>query len=517
MTRSSLHALPLLALACGQPTAPTSDCASVQGEAADRCWADRALDPGLDPQQHHHAALRIQDEALRDLALAQAAQGMGVDACDPIRDPVLRVSCQTRNRRPHLDIPEPPEHSAGRQQRALPPHGEPEAEAAARAEQACEDQPQRLRDLCLQRQAGAEPVAQGWYVCTAIDDPDLGGDCFAQAATRLGGADLPQLATGVCAAIGDARWRGECQFRLSEALPLARIDVAAQACIGALGFEDECLKHLIQRQAQASALRARFGTAPETMAGMGQDLALLEPAIAAQPAASWLRQLYWYEAFHALLAEALQQERLPQVAALGNAALTDDALLEPWWDCARKLCAYAHASQAGPGGLEALSDAADRCTMAAGGDTAQLSLLSPQAPASRFGELATSEVPAPLQPGAGCTPDHPTRTAITALWGLEQLPWADSQASVQQALAHPEPSVRAYTLDMAEHKAFFWQRQDREGQRWLAQQLTTVAQQDPQPAIRQRAAVLAQALDAGERPGRWAFHSSGVCGQGAKH
>jgi hypothetical protein len=512
MTRSLPLALPLLALACGQPQPAKVDCTALTGEPADRCWAERALDPQRDPQQHHAAALRIEDEALRDLALAQAAQGQGVDACDPIRDMVLRKSCQTRNRRPHLDIPEPPEHSAGRAPSALPPHGEPEAQAAARAQQHCDPQPEGVRDLCLQQRAGAEPVALGWYVCTGIRDPDLRGDCFAQAATLLGQADQPELATGVCAAIDDPRWRGECQFRLSEALPLTRVDVAAQACLGALGFEDECLKHLIQRQAQASALRARFGSASETMAGMAQDLEGLRGAIDPRPEEAWLRRLYWYEAFHALLAEALQGGRLAAVAPQGDTVLDGDPRQEPWRDCATKLCAYTLAQQPGVPDLDALRQGIGRCAYGPGGDEPTPTLLAPTAPASRFGELATSEVPAPIQPGAGCDLDPPTRATIAALWGLEQLAWDHSRALVDQALAHPEPTVRAYTLDMAEHKAFFWQRQDRDGQRWLTGRLATVAQGDPSAPIRQRATVLVEALEAGERPGRWAFQASGVCG-----
>jgi hypothetical protein len=501
MTRLLLLPLPLLVLACGGGPAPSQDCSSLEGEPADHCWADRALDPTLDPQQHHAAALRVQDPALRDLALAQAAQGMGVDACDPILDPVLRVSCQTRNRRPHLDIPEPPEHSAGR------------AQAAAQAQQHCAIQPEGLRDLCLQRQAGQEPIERGWFVCTVIQDPDLRGDCAAQAATLLGAADRPALATGVCAAIEDTRWRGECQFRLSEALPLARVDVAAQACIAALGFEDECLKHLIQRQAQASALRARFGSAGETMAGMTQDLELLGGALEGQPADAWLRRLYWYEAFHALLAEALQQGRLAEVAPQGDAVLHEDPRQDLWRDCATKLCAYALAQGSEVPDLASLRRGVGRCARGKVGPEQAATLLPPTAPASRFGELATSEVPAPIQPAAGCTLDPHTRATIAALWGVEQLAWAYSEALVSEALAHPEPAVRAYTLDMVEHKAFFWQRQDRDGQRWLAGRLVTVAQSDASPPIRERAAVLAQALEAGERPGRWAFHSSGVCGE----
>ena len=516
MARPSHTTAPLLALllawGCDSGSSTQRSCESLDAPERDRCLADRAMDPALSPQDHHAAALGIQDPELRDLALAQAATGLGLDACDPIQDPLLRSSCQARTRRPHLDIPEPPEHSAGLQASTQLSLSEAEREAQAQASRACADQPAGLRDLCLQRQAGREQALLSWVACTDIQDDALRGDCAAQAATRLGAAEHTELATKVCASLEDPRWRGECLFRLSEAMPLAQVEASAQACLSALGFEDECLKHLIQRQAQASALRARFGTAQETMAGMALDLGRLDSAIDTQPAAPWLRDLFWYEAFHALLAEALQQDRLANVAALGNHALAGDGRLDTWMDCSAKLCSRAAAQQAEPLDLAALVEVAARCTDVAGGVTAPISLLSPSAPGSRFGELATSEVPAPIQPASGCGLYRGARTTIAALWGLEQLDWAHSQQPVEQALAHPDATIRAYTLDMVEHKAFFWQRQDRGGQQWLAQRLHALAQDDPSQPIRERAAVLATALDAGERPGRWAFHSAGVCG-----
>jgi len=487
------------------------DCSERQGEPADRCWAERATDASLTGEQRHQAALEVGEPALRDLAIAQAATGLGLDACDPISDPQLRDSCQARTRRPHLDIPEPPEHAAGHTPTALGVDAPDQRAAIERAETACAGLPSGLVDLCKQRQASQEDATVGWVVCTTITDPDLQGDCSAQAATRLGAAEQAVQAAAVCGALEDPRWRGECSFRTSEALPLSRLEDSAEACIEALGFEDECFEHLVQRKAQSAALRARFGDADETMSGMASDLERLDRALGSRPAAPWLRRLFWYEAFHALLAQAHYQQRLGEVITQGQAALEGDPRGSIWADCATKLCARARAETAdstAPMGLDAL---AAPCGLLQGEPPSPT--LLPSAGTGR-GSLATSEVPAPIQPAAGCEISPDARTVIAALWGLEQLDWAHSQPQVELALAHSEPTVRAYTLDMVEHKAFFWQRQDRSGQLWLAQRLEALAQEDPSHPIQQRASVLATALTDGERPGRWAFHSSGMCAGG---
>jgi hypothetical protein len=504
--------LPVLLLLCttacwgGEP-AP-QDCATLTGEEADGCWAERATDPGLGVELRQRAALRIQDPSLRDLALLQSAHQLGEDACEAIQDRSSREACRQRTRRPHLDIPEPPEHSRTRPRDALPLDAPGAPQARARAEQACGEQPAALRGPCLQRAASREEPGLSWVACALIADPDLGGDCAAQAASRLGAAEEVELLAGLCGSLDDPRWRGECRFRGSEALPLSQLEAAARSCAQAEGFADECLKHLIQRQAQAAALRAMFGDAEETFAGMALDLERLEATLEAQPEAAWLRRLYWYEAFHALLVHAHDQGRLSSLIPQGVALLGTDPRAEIWRDCAGKLCALERAVAAEPGSppdLEALAAPCGEVSPAGRG-----ALL--EAFEARQGSVATSEVPAPLQPGARCTVSAPTRRILVALWGLEQLGWDRSRAPVASALDHPEAIVRAYTLDMVEHKAFFWQRQDLAAQRWLVQRLATLAEKDPSEPIRQRAAVLGEALAAGERPGRWAFHSSGVCG-----
>ncbi len=503
----------ILAQGCSGESEEPLDCGTRSGERSDRCWAERAVDAELEVQDRHQAALRIQDPTLRDLALSTVAPSLGVDACDTIHDTMLRRSCQARTRRPHLDIPEPdrPVAALPTPTPTLSVQGAEELEAIRRTEEACDPLPSGLQDPCRQQRVDSEPPSLCWVPCTLVQDDDLRGDCAARAATRLGIAELPELAAAVCATLEDPRWRGECSFRTSEALPLNRPGDCVTACTQALGFEDECRKHLVQRHAQATVLRARFGHADDVLFGLTTEGSTLSEALADQPDAAWLARLYWYEAFHALLAEALQHERLEATIAAGGPTLATREREGPWRDVATKLCAYHAARQGSLDSLEALRARVTACTEAVDTPEESDSLLPSQAPRSRFGELTTSEVPAPIQPRAGCelTPD--TRRDITALWGLEQLPWSQSEALVERALAHPEPAARAYTLDMVEHKAFFWQRQDREGQLRLAERLTTQAQDDPSAPVRERAAILAQALEAGERPGRWAFHASGVC------
>jgi hypothetical protein len=510
-----MHRLPALSVlllligaACGGEAPQGQGCAQLAGEEADRCWADRATDPELEAEARQAAALRIQDPALRDLALVQSSPSLGYEACDAIQDRLSREACRQRTRRPHLDIPEPPEHSQDASGPPLPLDEPATRQARDRAELACGEQPEALRGPCLQRAASREEPSLSWVACTLIEELDLRGDCAAQAATRLGAAEEAALLTRLCGSLDDPRWRGECRFRGSEALPLSQLEAAAEICAQAEGFADECLKHLIQRQAQAASLRAMFGDVEETIAGMVLDLERLEPTLEAQPEAAWLRRLYWYEAFHALLVHAHDQGRLADLIPLGRALLGTDPRGEIWLDCAGKLCALERAARADPGSPPDLQALIAPCGSAPPrGDGP---LLAPFE--ARQGSVATSEVPAPLQPAAGCDLSLETRRVLVALWGLEQLDWARSQAQVEQALAHPEATVRAYTLDMVEHKAFFWQRQDREGQDWLAQRLVTLAEADPSEPIQRRAAVLSEALQAGERPGRWAFHSSGVCG-----
>ncbi len=500
-----------LYLGCDGET-PALDCGSQEGEASDHCWAERAADTSLDTQARHQAAQRVQDATLRDLALSTVAPSLGVDACDTIHDTMLRRSCQARARRPHLDIPEPDRAPRALPGPALTVQDAQERAAHTRAQEACEPLPDALRGPCYKRHVDLEPATLCWVPCTLIEDGDARGDCASHAATRIGVAERPELAAALCGSLEDARWRGECNFRASEALPLSRLGDALDACERALGFEDECRRHLVQRQAQAAALRARFGDAGETLQGMSGDADALLHALGAQPEAAWLQRLYHYEAFHALLAEALQQRRLEAVIAAGGAALDEgDPRRGPWRDVAGKLCAYDAARAGELTDLDSLRDRVRACAFAPVPAEALATLLPSQGPRSRFGELTTSEVPAPIQVGAPCAMTADTRALNAALWGIEQLPWSASEALVREALVHPEPTVRAYAMDMAEHKAFFWHRDDREARARLAARLAQLAQDDPSAPIRARAAVMAEALAAGTRPARWAFHSTDVC------
>ncbi len=195
--------------ACQQGAPEDADCAALPGsDDRDRCWAEQVSSAALPAPNLLAAARHIQDPELRDLALADAAPGLGLDACQAIRDPVLREGCSTRARRPHLDIPEPAGavEKPGGATLELDPAA---SDALTKAQDICEDVPGGLVDLCLQREARREDATVAWALCTGIRDPDLRGDCDASQATRLGETSRGELASRVCSATPVATWRGE--------------------------------------------------------------------------------------------------------------------------------------------------------------------------------------------------------------------------------------------------------------------------------------------------------------------
>jgi len=453
-------------------------------------------------------AAEIQDTRLRDLLLSQVAHRAGLDGCEAIQDRPLRQACLVRARRPHLDIPEPSQ--AGDQ-----PSRPPEISQGARsAAQNCERRSPGLLDACLlSRSIRADPLEAG-SLCQAMVDEANRGDCLAQLATRLGAAGEATQGSSLCQGAPAGLWHAECFFRLAEELPLAALPAKVQACSSAGRFADECLRHLLQQQASAGSLRARFGSLQETLLGMEQDrdelLGLLpDPGLLPRR-----ERLFWYEGFHALLAEAAQRDQLGPITSQGLSLLRDDPRGLWWWDCALQLCVRSQLQQrSGTGDPLGLSGLLALCPdpVAAQGPLPTPAFASPSAPPERLAKLAISEVPAVLEPTAGCTLDAVGRQSVLALWGLEVLPWAVSRLALEQALVHSQLPVRAYALDMAEHKAFYWERDDHQGWSWLAGQLRSVADSDPHPALRARAALLEEGLAQGQRPARWALEAEAVC------
>ncbi len=506
----------LLVAACGGDPSGASDCqALTEAVARDACWAARLSEASLPATERLALAQRIEDAELRDLALAEVAPGLGLDACQAIQDPLLRDGCSTRARRPHLSIPEPAASTTVRTEEAPVLDGAA-LRAMERGKEACQDVPEGLRDHCLQRQALAEEPALGWALCTAMGDPDQRGDCDAAQGTRLGAAGDAVLAARICASTPDASWRDECFFRTSEALPLTTLAAKAEACERAGRFRDECFRHLVQAAAQAGTLRGRFGDLAETLEGLDQDWNDLAAVLPADADVAWHHFLFAYEAYHALLGTAAQHERLASAAVTGERLLANQEAL-PWWrDCAQQLCVRTRleASGAALAGLDEILAPCPRTPDAPRLDESAAVFPGGDTPV-RYRQVAISEVPAPLWPGSGCAPGGDARQAIVGLWALEPLPWAQSTTALDQALRHPATSVRAYALDMAEHKAFFWHRDDDTGGSWLAERLATVTTNDPHPPIRARAGVLVAGLEAGERPARWAMAAEGACSAAA--
>ena len=222
-----------------------------------------------------------------------------------------------------------------------------------------------------------------------------------------------------------------------------------------------------------------------------QDLAELEEALPTGSDLDWYRFLFGYEGYHALLSAAAQHGSLDAVATAGHDGL-DDATRRSWWrDCALKLCVRTHL-EAGGGAPSGLTDALAPCQpgRSAPAGPPETPLFPAGPTPSSYRQLAISEVPAPLWPGSGCAVEADARTAIAVLWALEVLPWTQTTAVLDEALDNPAAAVRVYALDMAEHKAFFWHRDDPQGSAWLAERLGAVATSDPRPPIRERAAVL---------------------------
>jgi len=500
-----VHALFILSVgsACGlEPLA--RDCLSLTAEARDECLADEALTLVDTPDAALERASQIESTATRDLVLSHLARTHGTGSCDGITDRVLRESCSTLAQRPHLSIPEPTDAEA------------PAAEARVpQTSGACGTLPQALTDACLRREAGRGEPGQARDACLGIASLDLRGDCLADTAVRLANTGAPQQAADLCALAPAGPWQDECFFRLSEATPIRQLEPRSNLCKQAGRYRDECQRHLIQASAHAGALRARFGSLDETLEGLALDLeamvSLLEPE-QRSPAA----QLFWYEAFHVMLGEAAQRSSLPELGSMGRAALVGDPRA-PWWtDCwiavgVRTWMIDQPAPEPGVGAdLDQLQGHADAMLMGAPERSAADAPLfvGPGPTPPPYPNLAIGEVPSPLT--LGCPLDSDARQAIRALWGLEILPFGPSINAFEGASRHRDVAVRAYALDMLEHKVFFWQRDDPDRDR-AAIWLSRTSENDPSPAIRARAANLAEGLQADERPGRWALSRDTIC------
>jgi hypothetical protein len=511
----TLHRLPTLtallgafALACsGDP----SDCEALEGAARDGCLAERVVALAGDPARALAEAQRIQERATRDLALAHVAHEHGLGDCEAITGAVLRQSCLTVARRPHLKIPEPGEPAQATTATPAGPSLEPSQRArVTTAAMACADLEPSLGDACLRREAGGLDPELAWMLCLEVGDARLRGDCLAETASQLAERSQGTLSLEVCEHGTPGLWQDECFFRASEAMPVRGAE-RAQACERAGRFQDECLRHLIQARAQAGVQRARFGSFAETLGGLERDLEELLPLLG--DGVEGQQRLFWYEAFHALLGQAHGRGQLEPVMSLGRAALAGDPRAIWWEDCALQIGMRVwYALQPAPGGMDDFEAAALwLLSHPTGGDPEQAPLLVEIGGGGPAVELAISEVPAPLAPETGCRPDAAARRAILALWSLEPASFPRSRLALGQALQQEALTVRVYALDMAEHKAFFWHRDDELGLAWLGDALAAVERDDPHPALRERAGVLRAGLASRQRPGRWALASEAVC------
>jgi len=502
--------------ACGGSPAK-GDCAGLAGAERDACFAHQAAELGAsDPAAALRAARQVAQTDLRDLVLMRLVRQAQQDICEEIGDHGLRQACRAVLRRPHLGIPEPGEAGAVRAPQRRPPalgaERQPQLEERI---QGCRALDAGLGDPCLERAAaGQDDPLLAWQLCAAMADSATRGACLSAVAASLGRAGQAARAMEVCAGLQDALWRGECHFRLSENLQGAGLAQRAEICKHAGRFQDECVFHLVRAVAAEAVLLARFGSFEEVRQGLAQRLSELASLLReGEQAPAQLESLFWYEAYYELLAEAAQQGRLAQFR---GPAQPLDAEQERWlldvYLHLRLRCALEE--QPADTGLRALVARLEAFEGELGrsSDAPVAPLLGVRdAAALRYRSLSISEVPAALSSQGGCQLSTDERRRVLALWALETLPWSSSGRALIQGMSDPNVAVRATSLELAEQKAFFWQREDGQGRVRAREGLERALNLEPQPALRARMQLLLTALEEGQRPSRWAMLAEGVC------
>lgn len=103
-------------------------------------------------------------------------------------------------------------------------------------------------EVVSQRQIQPEP---GLAACGAISDPDLSGDCALYVVSLEARRRDGQPARW-CEAVPAGTWRDECWFVAAEAAKRShKLDAAAQLCMEAGAFKDDCAQHLWQSEVRA--------------------------------------------------------------------------------------------------------------------------------------------------------------------------------------------------------------------------------------------------------------------------
>lgn len=85
--------------------------------------------------------------------------------------------------------------------------------------------------------------------CSAIDSPDLRGDCLSWQASALAEHGDVEQATQLCSGMQESQWRGECWFMVADAAK-AMPEQATALCQHAELYERQCMDHAVQRLAE---------------------------------------------------------------------------------------------------------------------------------------------------------------------------------------------------------------------------------------------------------------------------